>query len=81
MTTRRWLAEAVTDLGMLAPLDATTGEALGVIAATAKRERALGRPLSRRERLVVLADVCGEVACPPIRSRVCVAVLEAVARG
>ena len=66
------------DLGVLAPLDATTGEAIGIIAVTARREWALGRLLSRRERLLVLADVCGEVACPPIRSRVCVAVLEAV---
>ena len=71
----------VADLGVIAPLDATTGEVLGIIAATASRERSLGRLLTRSERLLVLVDVCGEVECLAIRSRVSIDVLEVVARG
>ena len=71
----------VADLGVIAPLDATTDEVLGIIAATASRERSLGRLLTRSERLLVLVDVCGEVECPAIRSRVSVDVLEVVALG
>lgn len=68
----------ISDFGIIAPRDATVTEVSSLISETAKRSDALGRLLTRREKLIVLADVCGEVECPAIRSRVSVGVLEAV---
>lgn len=57
--------------GILAPLDVTGAEASSLITEYSRR-----RPRTRREQLLALARVCGEVECPTIRARVCVDVLE-----